>query len=252
MSHRLAIPEAVLDALAVKPHQAVEGRINGAGYSAQIAIPDYADNISRYYDWAGDFGAICRCAAIDLGFRHFGLICQFDRPIELAVHDDAQNLDDGVREIIRRFGPLIVRNAEVPPDQTGLQQRNIFSNLNFHFDRGANQSAQYSLFIRDPRDPEQAKSRSSSTVFVSNIVAHLQRAAELGCPPEELKQQARYEIFHRDIADALSKHVVLEQPWTEPKGTGEISLLFNRTVFHASYYRQSTAKGYPISVRYLH
>lgn len=252
MSHLLEIAARALDALAANPHDVIEGRLNSARYHARIAIPDYGDRVARYYAGFGDLAALCRRSAVDFDFPSFGFVCEFDRPVELALHDDAQKLDDGVRDIVRRFGPLIVRNAHVPADTTGLQQRNIFSNLAFHFDRGANQPEQYSLFIRDPLDPVQAKPRTSSTVFVANIVAHLQQAAERGCRPEDLKRQSRYEIFHRDIADALTNDVVLEHPWTEPEGTGEMSLLFNRSVFHASYYRGSTDKGYPISVRYLH
>lgn len=251
MSHRLEIAGRALDALAANPREVIEGRLNGARYQARIAIPDYREKVAHYYAAFGDLNAVCQRTAVEFGFPNFGLVCEFDRPFELALHDDAQNLDAGVRDMVRRFGPLIVRNAQVPADTTGLQQRNIFSDLAFHFDRGANQPAQYSLFIRDPLDPVQAKPRTSSTVFVANIVAHLQQAVERGCRPEDLKQQSRYEIFHRNIADALINDIVLEHPWSEPAGTGELSLLFNRTVFHASYYRGTTEKGYPISVRYL-
>jgi hypothetical protein len=45
--------------------------------------------------------------------------------------------------------------------------------------------------------------------------------------------------------------VLLELGWRAPAGTGEIALLDNRTVLHASYYPRAQQKGYPIAVRYL-
>lgn len=46
-------------------------------------------------------------------------------------------------------------------------------------------------------------------------------------------------------------HVVFEQTWIEPEGTGEIAIIDNATVLHASYYRNASVLGYPIGVRYL-
>lgn len=249
MSHRLEFGKSALDALAVNPHDVIEGKINGSRYKARIAIPEYAKNIARHYSCGDGLNAICHSTSIDFDFRNFGFVCEFDRPIELDLYDDDHTLDDGVREIVSRFGPLIIRNAQIPAG--GDPQRNIFSNLNFHFDRGSNQTGQYSLFVRDPLDPVQTKPRTSSTVFVANIVAHLQYAREQRNQPEKLAWQTRYDIFDKDIMGALKDDIVLEHAWSEPEGTGEISLLYNRTVLHASYYRKTTAKGYPISVRYL-
>lgn len=249
MSHRLDIGKPALVALAANPREVIEGKINGSRYRAHVAIPEYANNIARHYSCGDGLAAICRSTSIDFDFRNFGFVCEFDRPIELNLYDQDQTLDDGVREIIRQFGPVIIRNAQLPAD--GDTQRNIFGNLNFHFDRGSNQPTQYSLFIRDPLDPVQAHPRKSSTVFVANIVAHLQHAKEQRCRPEDVAWQTRYDLFLNENLEALQDDIVLEHPWTEPEGTGEISLLFNRTVLHASYYRNSTVKGYPISVRYL-
>ena len=63
--------------------------------------------------------------------------------------------------------------------------------------------------------------------------------------------QANYRIFKNEAAHELLGKVLLEHGWNEPSGTGEISLLDNRTVLHASYYRDRVTKGYPIGVRYL-
>lgn len=251
MSHRLEFGKPALDALAVNPQRVIEGKINGSNYQARVAIPDYAGAIARHYSCAGELDAICRRTSVDFDHRNFGFVCEFDRPIELDLYDQDYTLDDGVREIVRRFGPVIIRNAQLPADGDGEPQRNIFSNLNFHFDRGSNQPTQYSLFTRDPHDPVQRQPRTSSTVFAANIVAHLQYAREQRRRPEDVTWQTRYDIFLKDIQEALHGDVVLEHDWSAPEGVGEISLLYNRTVLHASYYRNSTAKGYPISVRYL-
>jgi hypothetical protein len=44
---------------------------------------------------------------------------------------------------------------------------------------------------------------------------------------------------------------MVELGWRAPEGVGEISLIDNRTVLHASYYARPELEGYPISVRYL-
>ena len=46
-------------------------------------------------------------------------------------------------------------------------------------------------------------------------------------------------------------NVVLEQRWDEPEGVGEIAMIDNATMLHASYYRDISELGYRIGVRYL-
>ena len=254
MSHRLIIAEPALDALAKTPLQPIEGKVNGSAFQARIGIPAYAENVARHYNGicGGKLEQLCRKIEIPPAFPNFGLVCEFDRPVELAVHDDDLTLDEGLRRIIDRFGPIIIYNASLPTDARREAQRNIFPNLNFHFDRGPNQPTQYSLFFRDPADPVQVKPRESSTVFVANVVAHLQYAKEGHFRPEDKPWRSRYDIFtEEEDFDGLVGDIVLEHAWNRPEGTGEISLLFNRTVLHASYYRKTNTKGYPIGVRYL-
>jgi hypothetical protein len=59
------------------------------------------------------------------------------------------------------------------------------------------------------------------------------------------------ELYLEDDMKSLINDIVLENPWNEPHGTGEISILDNRTVLHASYYKNITMKSYRIGVRYL-
>ncbi len=253
MPHRLTIGEAALDHLWRNPREIVEGKINGSRYRAGIAIPDYAGNIASHFAGigAGDLDDICRRVSVPFQFPNFGLFCEFDRPIGLAIFAEDMTLDDDLRRMLARFGPVIIRNAHLPRDGRAEGQRNIFPHLNFHFDRGANQPTQYSLFTRDPFDPVQVQPRQSSTVFVANIVAHLQFAKERGKRPDAEKLRSRYDIFMDEPMDDVLGRIVLEHAWDQPQGTGEISLLHNRAVLHASYYRKKDTKGYPIGVRYL-
>ena len=60
-----------------------------------------------------------------------------------------------------------------------------------------------------------------------------------------------YTIFTDEKMNDVFNNIILEHAWDEPQGTGEISMLDNRTVYHASYYRDRFNKGYRIGVRYL-
>lgn len=129
------------------PDSAVEGRLNGAGYRARIAIPHYGARIEKHY------GRKLNALAIGFPFRHFGLSIDFAKPVELAVHEDARRLDDGLRALLRRFGSLTIRNACLPEPPRAGAQRNVFQSLSFHIDRGRGQDDNISLFWRDPFDP---------------------------------------------------------------------------------------------------
>lgn len=63
--------------------------------------------------------------------------------------------------------------------------------------------------------------------------------------------KSSYEFFGDTDASALIGKVLFELPWNAGHGVGEIALLDNRKVMHASYYPRASDKGYPISVRYL-
>jgi alpha-ketoglutarate-dependent taurine dioxygenase len=49
----------------------------------------------------------------------------------------------------------------------------------------------------------------------------------------------------------LLGEIIFEQPWNEPAGVGEIALIDNRTVLHATYHKDGSTRGYPIGARYL-
>ncbi len=112
------------------PDASVEGRLAGVAYEARVAIPDYGARIERHYgrDPAG--------LGMAFGFRHFGVTLTFEAPVELAVHDEGRRLDAGLRALIARFGPVVLRNAHLPERERANRQHNVFQSLSFHIDRG--------------------------------------------------------------------------------------------------------------------
>ncbi len=238
----IGLDPGALAGLQRDPDTVLEGRLNGAGYCARIAIPNYGARIEKRY------GRELSALAIDFPFRHFGLSVDFDTPVELAVHDDGRRLDDGLRALLRRFGSLTLRNAYLPDRARADAQRNVFPSLSFHTDRGRNQDDNISLFWRDPFDPVQRAPRRSSTLVLANAAAYLQ-AIEEGQDEHELK--LLYQLFEDQEIAPLIGDVMVELGWRAPEGMGEIALVDNLTVLHASYYARPTFKGYPIAVRYL-
>lgn len=224
------------------PRAPLDGRLAGVAFTARIAIPDYGARIECRY------GRDPRDLGVGFGFRHFGLVIDFEAPVELAVHDEDRRLDEGLRALVARYGPVALRNARLPDRGRANGQRNVFQSLSFHIDRGPTQDDRISLFWRDPFDPVQRAPRGSSTLVLANAAAYLQ-ALEEGHGEHDFKML--YQLFEAEDLDALIGEVLVELGWRAPAGTGEIAMLDNRTVLHASYHPRPDHKGYPIAVRYL-
>lgn len=248
-------PDAgVVERLGKNPNRPIRARILGAPCAVKVVIPEYRTNIERHYAdvLRGEtLNSVCRRADVEFGFDQFGVELHFDTPTEIAVHDQDLVLDGMLREIVSRFGPVVLKNAYLPSAIRTKDQRNIFPHLNFHHDRGPNQPTQYSLFSRDPFDAVQRQPRASSTVFIANIVGILQCRKDAKCTGGAWGLKSSYEIFGGQPTAALIGDIWMEHAWNQPAGTGEISILDNRTVLHASYYRDQITRGYPIGVRYL-
>lgn len=221
----------------------------GVSYRARMAIPGYGEKIAAHYRPLLPKGLkeLCSTVGIPFDFPGFGLICEFEKPVELKIYDAEYVLDAGLRDAIGILGPLIFRNAYMAEKCRKETHNQIFPDLNFHIDRGSGQDNQYSLFSRDPFDPVQKAPRRSSTLIAPTIVGHLQAMKEEQDPPN--RKQTLYLVFMDEDLESVTGDILLEQPWTAPEGTGEICLFDNRTVLHASYYREG--RGYPIGVRYL-
>ncbi len=236
----LGLDPAALDGL---ERGDVSGVIGGRRYRASLGIRDYDAGVERHYGQ--------RVAGLDMNgrFRHFGLVFELEEPTELALHDSARRLDEGLASLVTRYGPVLFRNAYMDDAARGQCQHNVFKSLNFHLDRGSTQSDHYSLFWRDPFDPKTRMPRTSTTLVLSNAAAYLQALSE-GAEPHAFRQ--RYDLFQPRVPDGLIGDLLFELPWSAPEGQGEIAVLDNRTVLHASYYKKAQDRGYPIAVRYLY
>jgi len=249
-----ALDPKSFEALAGNPRGELRGRLAGVAYRAAIAIPDYGRSVARHYaqQTGGGLPAASARSQIPFDLAQFGLVIAFESPVEIAVHDPAMRLDDGIRALVGRFGPVIMRNAMVDHTLRGMFHRNIFPPLRFHVDRGPTMPNQYSCFTRDPFDAEQRGPRASSTLFIANIVAWLESLrngdAASGASPGV---KPSYDLFTGQDVTALFGDIILEQPWAAPAGTGEIAVLDNRTVLHATWHKDGRTPGYRIGARYL-
>lgn len=220
----------------------VSVKLNGdIDCDVQVAITEYDQKVCRHY------GTNRWPDAFDPPFRNFGLLITMNRNCLLDLLQSDEALDPTIKPLLKEYGALIIRGAHLNKTDTAASQRNIFPNLKFHYDRTVSQGNYYSLFFRDPGDPSHRPPRKSSTLITSNAVIQLE-AQRSGQWNGHL--QPWYDLFQDADINALTDEILLEQSWSEPEGTGEIVILDNSTVMHASYYRQS--KGYPIGVRYLY
>ena len=252
--HQIKFNNKDIASLIHHPHEVIEGNIYGNQYTLRVAIPNYVNNILKHYLSVNNdaLDQIYESTDITLDHKHFGLVCEFDNPLEASIHDDEMKLDIHLRDIIDNYGPLILKNIFLDSNHRNVGHRNRFPHLNFHRDRNTSSPTPYSLFSRDPFDSEQSEPRTSSTLFIPNITAYLQ------CLQEKKYDQIKgcaliqnCELYLQEDVGSLINEIVLESSWSEPHGTGEISILDNRTVLHASYYQNITTKSYRIGVRYL-
>ncbi|NQU68898.1 MAG: hypothetical protein HQ514_00025 [Rhodospirillales bacterium] len=236
------------------PSDKIEGSLRGIPYTAHIALPKYNEAIYHHFRGIIPDGlpAACSQADISFGLPKFGLVVNFQSMAEIPVHGEDMMLDDGIRSLVAQFGPVILRNAVMSQNARVRFHRNIFPHLRFHVDRGPTASNQYSCFTRDPDDADQRPPRASSTLFMANIVAWLEMVRSgLSAPGDERGTRPSYDLFDGADMSRLLGKIVLEQPWSEPAGTGEIVVLDNRTTLHATYHKDGETKGYRIGARYL-
>ena len=236
------------------PHREINGNYNGRDYVAKLVTQDYATRINEYYRdiTKGNLASFCQQAQIPFNFTHFGVEIHFNAATELLLHDDDLNMEPGLHQLIAGVGAVIIKNAYMSDKLRKVGHRNRFPHLNFHVDRTANQPTHYSMYARDPLDEEQQYPRTSSTLFLPNIVGHLQGIKEgLINPQTDKGVRGTYNLFCKEAVHELMQDIIIEHRWDEPKGVGEISMLDNLTLLHASYYRDASKTGYKIGVRYL-
>ncbi len=230
------------------------GDLQGRDYTARIGIPNYRDRIQRHYKdlMFGTLNDECQAAEIPCPFQHFGVHVRFSQPTEVLLYNDDLRIHPGLCEIVERVGPLVLHNVYLSEAVRTYGHRNRFPHLQFHVDRNSAQTTRYSMYTRDPKDDEQRHPRTASTLFVANIVAHLQGIKD-GSVKRYVDKGSRASalLFDGEDMDTVLGEVAFEQLWDEPEGIGEIAMIDNATVLHASYYRNIAIPGYRIGVRYL-
>lgn len=184
----------------------------------------------------------------EIPFEHFGLVIDCANDALLPAYDEGFILRPELKLLIAQYGVLIFRNVHLDNPGNTVFQKNIFGNLEFHVDRGPQFDNQYSLFYRDPNDPEHQLPRRTSSLICPNSVTHLQAIRE----GLEIQDRGTLRALFLDGSPkAAIGTVILEQAWQAPPGTGEVCVFDNRTVMHASYHREKI-RGYKIAVQYLY
>ncbi len=206
-------------------------------FNANIVIPNIAAEIQRHFFESPDMAA----EIAEMQFRQFGLFIDFDAEQNFEAFDDALFLHPQLKQAISVFGVCIFRNVKLLHPSEKKLQKNIFPDLQFHVDRGANFSNQYSLFYRDPSDPDHWPPRNTSTLVMPNSAFHLQSTKQGMSTGAGAKNRV---LFTANSIRSIIGKFVLEQRWDASEKTGEICVFDNRTVLHASHHRG--ARGYPI------
>lgn len=232
----------------------VEGRLlSGAAFKLRLGIVNYEDKLIKQYKslLQPNLDEFCKRFKITSMFKNFGLEFEFTKPCELQLYDREMEIEPMLKELVTQFGVVYFKNAYLDKMARSDGHKNKFRQLSFHKDRSDNQPTPYSCFTRDPFDEMHIPPRTSSTLFIPNITGFLQMIYEKQLiDPTEFKVFPHIEIYNeKNIHDFIGK-TVFEVSWTAPSGTGEISVLDNRTSLHASYYRK-TEDSYRIGVRYL-
>ena len=254
MAFSLPFDNHWLNTLISEPGYELTSKVNGVEYTAKIVLPNYKKEIEKYFTDIidGSLESECTMSHIPCSLEHFGVTISFKSPTELVLYDDELNLPDGLCDIIARVGPVIIKNAYFTSSAREYGHRNRFPHLQFHIDRNEQQETRYSLYTRNPFDDEQKYPRTASTLFIANIAAYFQ-AIKQGSMQKNYdgKKITSQLLFDKTDMNDVIGNVVLEQSWDEPEGVGEIAMIDNATVLHASYYRDASHSGYKIGVRYL-
>lgn len=254
MATSINFGKQLYDRLSAQPENSLKDRYQNIEYNANLVIPNYRMKIENYYAdiIQSSLAKECETSGISMPFNHFGLVIKFEKPTEVSLYDERLNIHSGLCDLISAAGPIIFQNAYLETAVRDYGHRNRFPHLQFHIDRSAKQEARHSMYTRDPFDAEQKHPRTSSTLFISNIVAHLQALKEGTVTRESAEEIITTRlIFEKEDMQKAIGNVILEQAWNQEEGTGEICIIDNISVLHASYYRDAQRSGYKIGVRYL-
>ncbi|HIA46934.1 MAG TPA: hypothetical protein EYN96_02940 [Candidatus Hydrogenedentes bacterium] len=195
---RLSFTANQIQQLKTNPLRTVIGRMSGRAFDARILIPDYDQRIEEEYSDCVDLGLMDECSRIGLPFtlNQFGLRIVFQEAVMIEMYHEGMTLEPNSRRVVEAFGPLFLENAYLPARNRTDGHNARFEHLNFHRDRGSHQQEQVSIYLRNPFDEIQAQPRTISTLFIANIVAHLQNKREGGdAEPGNEGPAMRYRFF---------------------------------------------------------
>ena len=252
---RLTLPAGFIAGLLANPHDSKELPVCGAACLARVVIPDYFKALQNFYGKSliPDQSSIEQESGMPLPFKHFGIELKFADTRTLYLHNHENQLEGDLKTLMQTFGAVILKNVVFESSIREEHHRNRFPHLKFHRDRSEHQPTRYSMYSRDPLDEEQRMPRAASTLFMPNILAYIQAKNE--GRHVELKGQGalmHYNLFEgRELLTQEIGKVIIEHRWDEPEGCGEVSMLDNKDLLHASYYHDAMHPGYRISVRYL-
>jgi len=245
---------SVIKQLFKKPNDVLSTTIDSVPCTFQIISPHYAEIIVKHYASVIEHDLDYYHGKLNIPalFTHFGIRIEFSSPTELHLHDKNMILPDPIKELLKYFGVVILHNAFLDYSVRDMGHRNRFPQLNFHVDRIPSQLSYYSAYTRNPFDDEQKYPRTSSTLFIPTLVAYFQGLLEGKInilSNEGLINNC--ELFTEKSIVPVLDSVVIQHTWDKPTGTGELSIINNCNMLHASYYPNILNKGYRIGVRYL-
>jgi len=243
-----------LEQITKNPATPFKSKLGSIPYTANIVIPHYRDKVRSYFKDQIDSSLEQECKNINspMPFEHFGVSISFESPIEVHLYDENSMLNKGLSEIIAKVGPIILKNTYFSSAIRDDGHRNRFPQFQFHVDRSPMQDTRYSLYTRNPFCPEQKHPRTASTIFTTNSAAYLQAIKQgLFTKDKDKRAPTSNLLFEKEPLETILGNVILEQRWDEPEGVGEIAMIDNATVLHASFYRDAAQSGYRIGVRYL-
>lgn len=253
-SIKFDIPQDIISKLELNPDATITGNLFGHSYDIKIIITNYSDLIQKFYQPQLEHNLNHYMQNLKLPplFKHFGICVSFKEPVEIHLHNLEMEMEDSAKQLITKYGALILHNVHLDSEMRDMGHRNRFPQLNFHIDRNPHQDTHYSLYTRNPFDEEQKHPRTSMTVFIPYLVAYLQALKEgRGSIADEDGLITRSELYKPlDIPELLNS-VILPHTWDQPEGVGEISIIDNANILHASYYPNEANKGYRIGVRYV-
>lgn len=253
--HKLILPSGLIASLMASPERQQEVLLCDSTCSVKVIIPEYFQSIQNFYGKAivPDQQTIEQESGLLLPFRHFGLELRFAETRTLFLHNEENQIEGDLKTLMQMFGAVILKNVVFASSIREEHHRNRFPHLKFHRDRSEHQPTRYSMYSRDPEDNEQRVPRKASTLFIPNLLAYIQ--AKMEERHKELQGQGalmHYDLFSgRKLLTQEIGKVIVEHRWDEPEGCGEVSMLDNKDLLHASYFHDALHPGYRISVRYL-